>query len=571
MRKDIPFDTLKIKRPYRVFRKGRDGVVGLDCESLVTGYAFLVTDSLGRYKWIRGADDVVEFLDNYGGSYNTFFNMDFDVTVMLKWFGKEFCKQLLTREWVRYKGVAMRYVPRRFFILRNGNKWSVFNDVSQYYIGSLDYAAKNYLNDAKVHVGTKSFDESFYGDERTLRYCIHDSELGAGLTQQLICDLHDMGFAVRSLSSPGTIVSEAFSNIPDITKIPRGALEYAYNSYRGGWMECFKRGYFKRLYDYDVSSAYPYQVGELIDLDGGKWTYRKGEPVSAGIGFVRCSVHITSHISPIFFHSDVNYTPTGVWQTYLTLDEVLFVRQHKLGTVRVLDGWYFTPSKGARRPFHYGMRRLFRQRERIRNVWLPKSLSVAMYGKFAQRDEDGNTGELFNPVYAALITARTRLQMAEYALIQPESLVLVINDGLAFDKPLPYDVLGKGLGKLRLDAFASAVVVGTNVYTMKGVYKGGPWRPGRFDWLKLLDQQPDTSKFALKHFRYTTMAEGIEGDWDKVGVFDNFDYEFNVNFDHKRLFKKVTRGGDLLTSQYGSIPWEVGIVKRRHEKLWALQ
>ena len=578
MKEKIPFDKLKIHAPYRVFRKGRDGVIGLDTESLTSGYAFLITDSLSNYQWIKSADDIISFLtdESYRGSFNTFWNLDFDVTVMMKWFGKEFVQLLMQHTWSRYKDCEVQYIPHRFLIIRRGNDWFSFFDAAQYYVPrSLDGASKQYLGESKIHVGSKEFGESAYNNEEILGYCIQDSKLCARLTQLLLGDLHDMGFSVSTLSSPGTIVGDALIGVPDVTKIPDGALEYAYNSYKGGWMECFKRGYFEKLYDYDISSAYPYQISELVDLSGGSWHYdEKWMPMSAVVGFVRCRVNIKSSISPIIFQADVNYTPVGEWSTYLTLEEVDFIREHRLGSVKVIDGWYFTPKKSASKPFHYPMKHLFRQKSRIRNVWLPKALSVALYGKFAQRDEEGSTGPLFNPVYAALVTSRTRLQIAEYALTLPECLVLTSTDGLTFDRPLPVNVLGKGFGQLRLEASSGGVVVGTNVYTIKGKYSGGSWRPGRFDWLKLLREQPDLVKYSLGHFRYTTLAEGVIPDfsnWDLVGVFGTFPYEFDINYDHKRLFKRVSRGGDLLENQYGSVSWEIGIPERRRKLLWALK
>ena len=354
-----------------MFRKGKDGVIGLDTESLLTGYAFLITDSLGNYKWIKSADDVLEFLTNptYRGSFCTFWNLDFDVTVLLKWFGKEFVYALIKVGEAHYGGVSFKYVSRRFLIVRRGNEWFEFFDAAQYFVPrSLDGAAKQYLGKSKIQVGSKEFDVSAYDNQKILEYCLQDSLLGAELTQLLLCDLHDMGFSPSTLSSPGTIVSEALvGDVPDVTKIPSGALEYAYDSYRGGWMECFKRGHFRRLYDYDISSAYPYQVGELIDLRDGEWTYKKGEH-DATLGSVRCVVDIHSNISPIIFQSDVNYTPTGRWNTTLSLERAKFIRSSGIGSVDVKDGWYFTPNPSAVKPFQYSMRHLFRQKAKIRNV-----------------------------------------------------------------------------------------------------------------------------------------------------------------------------------------------------------
>lgn len=572
-----PLSELKLHPPYRVFRKGKDGVIGFDTESLVTGYAFLITDSLHNYCWIRSAEDVVAFLTNpsYAGSFNTFWNLDFDIGVLMKWLGFEFCKSLVKDGAARYGEVHFEYVPKRLLIVRKGKTWTTFNDAMQYYIPrSLDGAAKTYLNAAKVSVGSKEFHSSDYGREDLLKYCQYDSKLCRDLTQLLLEDLHDIGFSPTTLVSPGTIMEEAIvdaAHIPDVTKMPMGVLEYAYSSYVGGWMECFKRGHFPKLWDYDVSSAYPFQVSELCELDRGTWTYHKGEG-SGLFGFVNCTVDIKAKVSPIVFQGDVNYTPIGRWNRILFSEEVDFIRKYRLGRVEVKDGWYFTPSAIATKPYYWTMRELFKQKERVRNKWLPKVLSVSVYGKFAQRFEDGRTGNLFNPIYASTITSRTRLQVARYALMLPEHLCMVTTDGLTFDAPLPASALSKGFGGLRLSHFSEGLIVGTNICSMVGKYPGGEWRPGRFNWLKLLNDEPDRLVFPLEQFRCTTLVEGVNrpSEFEKIGVFETFKYDFDLNYDHKRFALKVKCGRDLLENTYDSAPWEVSIPRRRKE-LWELR
>ncbi len=580
MSKRPELSQLNMHSPYRVFRKARDGVVGLDTEGLVTGYTFLITDyPLNNYAWVKSADDVVKFLTNiaYAQSFNTFWNLDYDVTAMLKWLGKAFCTELVKHHVAAYKGVTFTYIPKHFMSVRSGAGTNSFFDASQYYIPrSLDGASKVYLNEGKIDVGSKEFHQSDYNRQDLLHYCTDDARKCALLTQKLLCDLHDMGFSPTTLSSPGTIMEEALVgkvHIPDVTKIPQGALEYAYDSYKGGWMECYKKGHFAKLYDYDISSAYPYQVSELTSLNDGEWFFKKGllDPREFTYGWVKGRVHIDSPTlpSPIFFRGDVNYSGYGSWNTKLFEEEARFLAPNKLGSFDTTDGWYFRAAESATKPFKYEMRRLFRQKQTIKNAWLPKSMSVSLYGKFAQKNEDGDTGNLFNPPYASLITARTRLTIAGYALMRPQSLCLVSTDGVTFDKPLPSSVLGKNLGDLQLKYSAEGVIVGTNVCTIKGKDPGGEWRPGRYDWLHLLDKFPDQDRFELSYFRYTTLAEGVEGDFTKVGVFNNFPYVFNLNYDHKRCFQPFHNAAGLMNNQFESIAWPVDVVQIR-KGLWDL-
>ena len=553
MKKHVPFDKLRLHPPYRVFRSNRDGVIGHDVESLLSGYTFLITDSMGNHKWVHSADDIVEWFSNprYSKVFNTFWNVDFDITASLKWLGKEFCGQLMTYGCAYYRDVYFEYVSKRFLLVRRGNVWNTYFDASQYYTPrSLDGACKTYLGRSKATPGmSKEFTAVHYDNDKVLTYCMQDSKDCAELTRLLLSDLHEMGFSPKTLSSPGTVMEEALVGavyFPDVTKIPTEAFEYAYNAYRGGWMECFKRGHFQRLYDYDISSAYPYQVSELVSLDGGTWYYCDYSGPKwyrwdgqgwiscnniVGVpeyGFIHCLVDIKANVSPIIYRADVNTTPKGQWYTTLTMDECAFIEERQLGTVALIKGYFFVPAIQAYKRLWAPMRRLFRQKSVLRNKWLPKAMSVSLYGKFAERDETGRTGNLLNFVYAATITARTRLQIAKYALMLPERLVMIAADGLTFNAPLPSSVLSDDFGGLRLVHSNEGVVIGTNVCTIKGKVSGGDWRPGRFDWLQLLKKHPDDVLFRLNHFRYTTLAEGVANDfrlWDEVGVFKEFPYD----------------------------------------------
>lgn len=580
MKKRMSWDEITLHKPYYVWRSSRtEGVFGFDTESLVTGYAFLLTDSSGRYVWIRSADDALTFLTNpmYQHTFNTFWNMSFDATVILKWLGKDATVVLASGGRWHHGEWAISFVPGKLMQIIRGKEFYTYYDASQFFVPrSLDGASKVYLGKSKgVPLGfeSKEFYESAYGSEIILEYCIDDALLCGELTRVLLWDLMSMGITPRTLASPATVIEGAISDrgikIPDMTAQPSSALEYAYNSYHGGWMECYQRGYFRKLWRYDISSAYPYQVSMLEDMSRGTWTHIRGRlPSSAAYGFVYCEVTIDSEVSPIMYTGDVNYTPRGTWLTFLTIEEVKFIRKHRLGTVEVKDGWFFQPLMSGTYLYGFLMRSLFQQRGKIKNAWLPKALGVSLYGKFGQKDDYGNSGRMFNPVYAAYITSRTRLAVAEYALANPGALVLTTSDGLVTSSPLEPKCLSNHFGGLRLAHFADGVVVGSNVHTLRRDRVSGTWRPGRFNWFKLLAKNPEATVHSLKHFRYSTIREG---DFEAIGQFGDFEYMFDINFDHKRLFKKMVRGGDLLVDSYPSRAWAVGIPQRRRELMWALK
>ena len=177
--------VLDVELPSAYRRHGRHGrlVVGVDCESLTSGYAFLICDSRGRYAWIRSFDDVLSYFDHDDYAYCLLvaYNLNFDASVLLKWMGKELCTKLVDNNRISLPSCNIEYIPSKYLQFRFGNRFVRVFDVAQFFQGSLDFNAKQYLGKAKKVIGSKTFTVADYGRVKLAEYCEWDAVLTGGL------------------------------------------------------------------------------------------------------------------------------------------------------------------------------------------------------------------------------------------------------------------------------------------------------------------------------------------------------------------------------------------------------
>lgn len=163
----------------------------------------------------------------------------------------------------------------------------------------------------------------------------------------------DLGWDGNTITSPIRSLEKsalAGLNLPTHRDIPPAVNDMALRSCRGSWVEAYKLGHFKKCFDYDLRSAYPFFLSQLLDLRRGDWTMATERPEGALYGFQEGTVAMNASFHPVLYgteageRSDYSYTPTGEWQTCLAADVVDFVRRYKLGEFKPEVGWWWIPN-----------------------------------------------------------------------------------------------------------------------------------------------------------------------------------------------------------------------------------
>ena len=570
---------VELPRTYRRRQAESRVVVGIDTESLTSGYAFLVADGNGRYSWIRSFDDVVQFFDyeDYAHCILVAFNLNFDVSVMLKWLGEDICTTLVNDNRVSLPTCKIEYIPSKYLQFRFGNRFVRIFDVAQYFGGSLDWNAKHYLHMSKKSLGSKTFTVKDYDRQDVLEYCKWDAFLAGGLGSYVVDAFGKLDVGVRGLASPANILESYVLDQLLIRNpvhcVPKEALEFAVKSFNGAWFENFKAGYFEKTYRYDIVSAYPSIIRNLVDLSLGWWVNDKVRPQDALYGHAYAKLTVPrTYISPTIFENALgdDLRPYGTWHRNISMRRIDWLRNHG-GKAEIYDAWWFVPSAEVYK-FRGVVDKFFDVKKNAvagsMEGWSAKIALVGMYGKFLQHKR-GIAGRLYNPVYADEITSEICLKVADACMQKPEATIAVMSDCVIATEPLDL-YLGRNIGDWSLKKPGASLWIGPAQYEAEG--KDERFR--KIPWIKLLGESPDIADYKVTRDGPLTLLQGIrQNRFDDIGVWIDQSVTFNVRKLNWRRFwpKRPGCGGDLLNSQYDSKQLCVSSrLKKEDMELWEI-
>ena len=208
-------------------------------------------------------------------------------------------------------------------------------------------------------------------------------------------------------------------------------------AYSGGYIEAIRYGYVKEGYYSDIASAYPAIIKDLFDLRDAKITYGKGKPphIKNSYCFIRGEVNIPHHIDyhPITVkhptNLETNIRAVGEYKASYTLEERDFLIS--LGASFKNEEWYNIETKGIISTIGQAVKDFYELRKRLIKEgnsaeYMAKISMNSAYGILFEavdtygEDNDFNIfrtgyrgGEFFNPIYASIITSRTRLLISK--------------------------------------------------------------------------------------------------------------------------------------------------------------
>lgn len=318
------------------------------------------------------------------------------------------------------------------------------------------------------------------------------------LADQLRDTLDSLGMAEpKTLSSPVAIFKETVDqlDIPTVFDAPESLLdahEIALRCTPREWVSNYQVGHFPALYGADISSAYPFHASQLLHLDD--CVFRRSDSElddRAYYGFLEGDFtvypdHPLAWCSPFLADRGdgvlVNFAGTARGYS-CTLDDVRTLYRHDLGEFRLRKGWFISPRNGARprQPFRDFVGQLYSRRgESELASYLLKRVMNGVIGKLLEsfRDRKGNItgyGDRYNPIYHAICTDRTRLQVFEALVrwgITREELAHVGVDGIKTTRDLKLPGTSV-LGQWRQQPSASAFVLSPGaILTLERRFQG---------------------------------------------------------------------------------------------------
>jgi hypothetical protein len=608
------FDELELRKSKKFTNKIKyKNIIGFDTET-VNGKAILLCSSDGRGIWVNNIEDILKYLTQrkFFSTLNFFWNIDYDFFAIVKYLPSELLDFLYEYKAIIYKDYFIKWIPRKFFsITKNGRDTVKFFDLWQFYRMSLNEAAQKYLKDKKDDIDVERVEDylkSSVGKAKLFSYCFRDTVLTAKLGSILQEKLNVLGIDFSKPYSSGYISMKYFFAGKKTPFFKKEEYQlYAFLSYYGGRFEVLKRGYFPKVYQYDINSAYPYYIKNLIDLRYGEWKKSTDLDLdNAYYGFARINIteYINEIISPIpWRNKNLLIFPNFEEPTehYLSFPEIRLLEKIG-GEFDVIDSYAFYPTELVY-PFRkieelYNKRKEVKKNgDRIFDLVL-KIIMNSLYGKFAEKHERVITklkefrdaqkveigdkyfyaklikrpGLLFCPVYAAYITAQTRTQLLETCLDNIDSIVMFATDSVLTTKPFIEE--NENLGGWKLETKGEAIVLMSGVYTVRNEYekksrfRGFPMK-NDFDFFEILEKNKDKDKIEIDFEKVVKLGEVIAFhniyNTDDLNIFTTEVKQLSCLSDEKRdwLGQPLTFA-ELLEKQYDSVPKTI----RTEDRLW---
>ncbi len=387
--------------------KKQPGSVGvrlaLDSET-EDGKAVLLTrstsDGLRSYlSFPTSFRQIIEWLCAWGEKYVAF-NMDYDARALLRFTPKEFLLRLYRDESAMWGPWKIYYRRKKEFTVKgpDGLNFALY-DIWSHFQQSLEVAAEKTLGER----GKDEIPESWYKRmgsvlraprtrAKVISYGLKDAQTASRLWGAIDSQCRALGVPEKFLErplSPGSIAAGFFGEKLK-SPVPEEGNWVARRAYAGGRIEVFKRGFFPRVYVYDIKSAYPWALSTLPDPRNSRLVRDKGlrEDALYSVFRVRLSIPESCSVPPFPYwdpeaKSDLRIYPAGHFVSWLTGPE--FALAMKLDYVQEIhDAVHLC---GVKKPWLTEIPGLFEQRKDPKFSQAIKLILNSTYGKIAQTDD----------------------------------------------------------------------------------------------------------------------------------------------------------------------------------------
>lgn len=503
--KEEEYDSLvfpeKLRRPKNCKKKKW---CAIDSETLASGQSFLWCSSEGIKVEYPDAEQLLSFIAcaEHRDKHIALFNLNFDIDGLLRLLPVKNIREVIERGRTGYAGYGIKVIPRKKCEIMHGKHLYTITDIQPFFQSNLDRAANTWLGTRKVSLASEGVpikritpqDVKRHKDIY-IRYCFKDCKLTARLGEVMAGWYESDNIIPRHYVSPASMSERSLLSLP---RVPTSKYfeqrpkvgKAMYQTYYGGRFELWRRGYFRHIYQYDITSAYPDELRRMPDLHKGEWKYTRHDIPEAEVGCVRISGFFSVPLLPVRHRAmPLRFCVGSVSDRWITLSEYRYARDELCQEMEILEAWLFVPS-GTHCPVREWVETRFRRRQATKDPATNKKLKLDLNsssGKYMQcismydetlKKKVMRVGRLFNPVWASEMTARVRIKLLQYALRHEKHVIGFATDCIYSTRPIdeiPVSMT-KTLGKWELDRWSDGIMVQTGVYTFRG--QGGKMKHG---------------------------------------------------------------------------------------------
>ena len=410
---------------------------------------------------------------------NVWFSFGYDIAMILHDIpvvapqGEPSLLELHTKGTLKWHGYTMTYFPKKKFIVHRGSYEFVSYDVFSFFQTKFvnvirDWAMEKNEELPPLLTEGKAGREDFasWSMEKIAAYNGLECGLLVTAMDKFRQALDAAGLQLKSWHGPGALASVWLENHgikQHIAPVPEDMYSAVMRAYFGGRIEIAGWGHVDHIWHYDINSAYPRALCDVLSLKDIDWQLRAGMPPD-GENFALCHVRWNCKglkapkpylWGPLPYRQkdgSILYPPQGEgW--YWGVEAYAAMRRFP-GEVEILEHWY--PEGERIYPFREPVMHDAALRLRWKAEGFPghvplKLVLNSLYGKLAQKIGYWRDGK-YNPppfqchAWAGYVTAFTRAMIADALHKAHNRAICVMTDSVWSLEPLDLD-LGKGLGQ----------------------------------------------------------------------------------------------------------------------------
>lgn len=543
-------------------------VYGLDTEADTTGDCFMICTSENDV-WQPHEFPACLFTRKYRGKNFVVYNLKYDSGAFVQDFTAKELKELQTTDQCKKGLYLYKVIANKCFTIRKGKNTIHIYDIASFFKSTLNRAAKLFLGKEKLDQDVSLYKTDYINKhwQAIAEYCIQDAVLTRELADALIKMFESFGVYPRKLYSVAYVAYQYFSNTCPYVHVRRywdnyrEVLDFAMKSYNGGKFEVTQKGtgYY---YEYDIVSAYPYEISNLVDIRDARIVESKDYRKDAIYAFLDCNIKIPFEVhSPIALKKKaLNIYPVGEYRKVITLNEYDYMLTQ--GCDITIRKGYWLHKTNLTYPYRNEIRRLARLKGQYKRskdkmrYYVIKIFQNSFYGKFVQliyKDGFYKAGASWNPIYGSVITANCRVRISALQNEHPD-IIAVHTDSVISSSKLDIDT-ASSLGAIDYEVEGDGLILGSGIYQIgqKSRFRGFNTKT------PLMDMLPKTG-------RKLSMTKNRPYSWREVAHrglaltdinrFEDMPRELNLNFDSKRIWlDDYNSYGEVLKRNVESVPW----------------
>lgn len=469
----------------------------VDGESIEGVYFFLACSNGNEIENERGltSRECFDFLISQQKNNNilTIFGINYDVNQWINSFSRAYLERFYN-DARSFRPIKIRFNGENYFVSYLDNKkfsvtkklggtaviWETFSFFQESFAKVLEKnlpSAKEYLEKIQ-EMKNKRSEFSSKDKEEIKNYCRLEVKFHKKIMNDFFSRIRELKIELKNMYSPASIAKNFFVKHDIARGMEERNFQELNNSYYGGRFELIKFGKTeKKIYEYDINSAYPYAM-QFLRSSRGEW--KKEKKIKDEYSLVELTWKFPKDLPffPFPFRANNTIIFPSIGRSFVRGVEFfsgLKFQKKFGGKIKIENIWNFHRRERDERKFFLWIKDLYEERKKLKeqgngNEKILKLVINSAYGALAQLHP--KKGKFFQMEWASWITAKTRSMVLEAGLESPESIISFATDSVVSTRKLSLPV-GDNLGEWTAEEYDGIISVQSGLYWLK---KGGEWK-----------------------------------------------------------------------------------------------